>query len=407
MARKKQGGLGRRELVAGASAAALTGALARRAAAAPAEKKTYRVGVIGHTGRGNYGHGLDRVWLAIPGVRIVAVADADKRGLASAKRRLKVDTAYTDYRRMLDEAKCDLVSVCPRWLDQHRDMVIAAAERGVRGIYLEKPMCRSLEEADAMVAACEKNTVKLAIAFQTRYGPKIPVIQGLLKSGRIGRVLEFRGRGKEDRRGGGEDLWVLGTHVMDLIRLFGGDAVRCSASVYKAGRPVTGADVNPGPEGIGPLAGDEVHACYRLASGAMAWFDSVRNAGGTPRRFGLEIRGSKGIIQMFDTGHLPVAHLLADSSWSPGRTGKTWVPISSKGPGQKEPLKDGGLHGGNVLAVTDLIDAVEKDRQPISNIYGARAATEMIVAAFESHRLDGPVALPLKNRKNPLTMLDE
>ena len=40
----------------------------------------------------------------------------------------------------------DLVAVAPRWLDQHRDMVIAAAERGVRGIYLEKPMCRTLEE---------------------------------------------------------------------------------------------------------------------------------------------------------------------------------------------------------------------------------------------------------------------
>ena len=38
---------------------------------------TYRVGVIGHTGRGNYGHGLDVVRNSLPGCEIVAVADAD------------------------------------------------------------------------------------------------------------------------------------------------------------------------------------------------------------------------------------------------------------------------------------------------------------------------------------------
>ena len=54
----------------------------------------------------------------------------------------------------------------------------------------------------------------------------------------------------------------------------------------------------------------------------------------------------------------------------------------------------------------DLIDAIEKDRNPISSMYDARAATEMIVGIFESHRLGGPVAYPLVNRKNPLTMLE-
>ncbi len=390
----------RRELIAGAGALALSGVTACRAR--DEDTKTYRVGVIGHTGRGNYGHGLDRVWLDIKGAEIAAVADANEKGLIAAKKRLRVEKGYTDYRKMLDESKCDLVSICPRWLDQHCDMVVAAAERGVRGIYMEKPMCRDLVEADKMVAACEKNKVKLAISFQTRYSPKIPVIQELIKSGRIGRILEIRGRGKEDRRGGGEDLWVLGTHVMDLIRLFGSNATRCSARLYQGGEPVTKADVRIGPEGIGPLAGDEVHASYRMSSGITAYFDSIRNTGGQPRRFGLEIRGSRGIIQMFDPGYLPTAHLLEDSSWTPARTGSKWIPISSQGAGKPETLKDGGLHMGNILAVKDLIEAVEKDRQPVSNIYGARSATEMIAAVFASHLANATVTIPLKNRENPL-----
>lgn len=47
-----------------------------------------RAAVIGHTGRGNYGHGLDVVWRKIPGVEIVGVADADPNGLEKAMRRL-------------------------------------------------------------------------------------------------------------------------------------------------------------------------------------------------------------------------------------------------------------------------------------------------------------------------------
>ena len=42
--------------------------------------KTYRVAVIGHTGKGNYGHGIDTVWLKVPQCEIVAVADADEKG---------------------------------------------------------------------------------------------------------------------------------------------------------------------------------------------------------------------------------------------------------------------------------------------------------------------------------------
>ena len=57
-------------------------ALATRAAA-PDRKP--RVAVIGHTGRGNYGHGLDTMWLHLPETEIVAVADADATGLAAAQ----------------------------------------------------------------------------------------------------------------------------------------------------------------------------------------------------------------------------------------------------------------------------------------------------------------------------------
>jgi predicted dehydrogenase len=362
-----------------------------------------RAAVIGRTGRGDYGHGLDEMWLGMPEVELVAVADDDKAGLAKSARKLKLDKAYVDYRQMLDEAKPDVVSIGTRWLDAHRDIVVAVAERGTH-MYLEKPLCRTLAEADAMVAACERTHAKLAIAHTTRFSPRIPVVQEMLATNKIGQVLELRGRGKEDQRGGGEDLWVLGSHIMDLIRLFGGDPTWCFAVVTQGGHPITKQEVVEGNEGIGPLAGDTVDAMYGLPGARTAYFGSHRATSGPRPRFGLQILGSEGIIEI-TTGYLPSVKYLADPSWSPGQSGAKWQSVSSAGIGKPEPITDEDRRGGNRAGARELIAAIRENRQPNSSIYDGRAAVEMIVAVFESQRLGQPATLPLANRNNPLTML--
>src|SRR5436190_13883072 len=162
----------------------------------------YRVAVIGRTGRGNYGHGLDAVWRQIANAQIVAVADENEAGRIAAQKRLGAKNAYADFRAMLKKERPHVVSVADRHLDQHRDMVLACAEAGA-SVFLEKPLCRTLAEADEMVKECETHHVKLAIAHQTRYSPRIARARELITAGRLGDVLELRGRGKEDRRGGG------------------------------------------------------------------------------------------------------------------------------------------------------------------------------------------------------------
>jgi predicted dehydrogenase len=365
--------------------------------------KTYRVAVMGRTGKGGYGHGLDVVWKQIDNVEIVAVADPDAKGRAAAVARLKAKTAYADYRTLLEKEKPQIVSVADRHLDLHRDMVVACARAGA-SIFLEKPMARTLEEADEMVKACETHHVKLAIAHQTRYSPRLARVRQLITSGRLGDLLELRARGKEDTRGGGQDLMVLGTHLMDLMRLLAGDPAWCFARVLQAGKPVTKADVRPGGEGIGPVAGDHIMATYGFARGVQSTFGTHKARHGASKRFGLAIHGSRGVIQL-GTGSLPSVHFLDDPSWWPARSKANWQEITSAGLGKPEPLKDGGLVQGNVWIVKDLIEAIENDRQPLGSMYDARAALEMILAVYESHRVKGPVELPLKERRHPLTML--
>ena len=83
--------------------------------------------------------------------------------------------------------------------------------------------------------------VKLAMAFQTRYSPRYRRIKQLIAEGAIGEVLEVRTRGKEDRRGGGEDLMVLGVHLLDLCRDLLGEPSWCFARVSERYRETKNA----------------------------------------------------------------------------------------------------------------------------------------------------------------------
>lgn len=365
--------------------------------------KTYRIGVIGRTGQGDYGHGIDTCWLEVPQAEIVAVADDDPAGRARAAARLKVKQTFADYRQMLDEVKPDVVSICQRWIDRHHEMAVACARRGIH-MYMEKPFCRTLAEADEIVAECEKTHTRLALAHQTHYSPKLPVVKQLIAEGKLGRVLEFRGRGKEDTRGGGEDLWVLGSHIMELILELGGQPSWCFGAVTQAGKPITKADVVEGREGIGPLAGDAVRAVYGLSDGATAYFNSVRGAGSKVSRFGLQILGTGGVIEI-STGYLPSCKFLPEGGWTTSRSAAKWLDISSAGLDTAEPLPNVGNGPGNVAAVKDLLRSIEEQREPSCGMYRARAATEMIVAVFESARLGAAVPLPLATRVNPLAKL--
>lgn len=382
-----------------------TAALACAASVRAADEKL-RVAVIGHTGRGDFGHGLDQVWAGLPETEVVAVADADDAGLAKAQKRLKLETGFADYKAMLAQSKPDIVAICPRHVDQHRDMVLASIEAGARGIYMEKPFCRTPAEADQIVAACEAKSVRLALAHRNRYHPALKQVEQMLKDGAIGQLLELRGRGKEDQRGGGLDLWVLGSHVMNLANFIGGKLIACSATILQDGRPVTRADVNDGAEGVGPLAGNQLHARYEMQIGVPFYFDSIAKAGIPAANFGLQLIGNKGIIDLrVDTE--PLAQMLEGNPTKPTQDARAWVPISSAGLGKPEPIeKLGNQVGSHRLAAQDLIAAIREKREPLCNATEGRTTIEMIHAVFESHRLNGQrVPWPLQTRENALGLL--
>jgi len=369
-----------------------------------------RAAAIGRTGRGDWGHAIDELWSGVEGVEFAAVADESEEGLAQAVQRHTRDgekpvAAFRDWRAMLAEVKPDIVAICMRHVDCHAEMAIAAADAGVKGIFMEKPFVSTLAEADAVIAACTRMDSKLGMAFVNRHSPAYAAARDLIEDGRIGRVLELRGRGKEDARGGGEDLVVLGCHILDMMADLGGAPQWCDASVLQGGRPITRADAAEGPEGIGLIAGDSINATFGLADGPTGYFASVRDAGLKQPNFGLTVVGTKGAIHI-RPDHVPHAYLREAPLW---RVDKEfpWKPIGAEGvespPANRSEVDRAAERAGwGRRAAADLVDAIIEDREPESGMYAGRTVLEMTMAVYASALSGGRATWPIADRGTPL-----
>src|SRR5690606_18658129 len=105
-----------------------------------------------------------------PHTKIVALADISYNNALAFQEEHGGDRIYTDYHQMLAEEQPDIVSICT-WPHLHAEMVIAAAEAGVKAIHCEKPMAPTYGEAVRMVEVCEQRGVQLTFNHQRRFGP--------------------------------------------------------------------------------------------------------------------------------------------------------------------------------------------------------------------------------------------
>ena len=103
-----------------------------------------------------YGHFSS--YEAIEETEVVAVANRGRERLERFSKRFEFDNGYLDYREMIEEEKPDIVSITTPSV-RRAEPIIFAAENGVKGIYAEKGLCASLEEADRIRAAVKANNV--------------------------------------------------------------------------------------------------------------------------------------------------------------------------------------------------------------------------------------------------------
>jgi predicted dehydrogenase len=244
---------------------------------------------VGIAGFGVVGRRRKNCIASHPQLRVVAVCDrtfADEGVLADGVR------YYPDYRRLLTES-LDVLFVCLT-NDMAAEVTIAGLEANLH-VFCEKPPGRSVEDI-VKVIACERRHphLKLMYGFNHRYHESVRDALEILRSGELGRVINMRGiygkaklvtfnqpdwRTKRDIAGGGV-LLDQGIHMVDLMRLFGGEFDEVQSFISNGH---WGYDVE-----------DNAYAIMRTASGVVGMLNS--SATQWRHRFHLDINLERGSL---------------------------------------------------------------------------------------------------------------
>jgi len=352
-----------------------------------------KAAVIGHTGRGDYGHGLESIFNDRPGIQLVALADPDEAGRKRTAEKIKAPRQYADYRELLQKERPNLVSVAMRQSDQHHAIVLAALRAGAH-VYCEKPFTVTPAEADELLKEAAQGKLKIAVAHTTRMAAPTLRLKAALREGLIGDLVEMRAYGKQDARAGGEDMMVLGSHLFDLMRLFAGDPSWVQARVLWKGSDITPTDGRLVKDNVGPVAGDEVFAQFGFANSVTATFTSSAKLRETVGHWGIEFHGSKGVARL-NSDISPNIFIRKSTPWQAGGRTDEWKPLAPAPEAKPEH---------NLGPVGDWLDAIAKDREPECSGKNGAWAVEMVLGVYHAALNRARVPLPLAVRTHPLKL---
>ncbi|MGB3307712.1 MAG: Gfo/Idh/MocA family oxidoreductase [Thermomicrobiales bacterium] len=326
----------------------------------------FRVGIIG-CGRpwksdGATGFGMSHChalgYERSPYARIVALADLVPENAKAFQEQHGGDTIYTDYHEMLAKENLDIVSICT-WPHLHAQMVIDAAEAGVRAIHCEKPMAPTWGEARRMVEACARNNVQLTFNHQRRFGPEFRQARELLRSGAIGDLVRLEGQCG--------NLFDWGTHWFDMFFFYNGETP--ATSVLAQVEPTGGNTV------FGVTMEGQAISQIRFENGVIGLLSTSAEQGWPLL---TRIVGTDGMIEAA-LRTAPLRIFTADSNG--------WQTIELEG--------DSTLQGTVAAGVMDLVESLKEGREPELSSNKVIKATELIFASYESARHGRRIDLPM------------
>ncbi len=254
-----------------------------------------RVGVIGCSGIGTtHASGL----VGLPNVELAAGCDFVQSTLDAFKAKYQGNwdniSLYTNHNQMLENEDLDVVTVATSD-HRHADLVVDAANAGVKGIFCEKPMATNIIDADRMLEAAEKNGTILSIDHTRRWQPLWRhTREEIIGGGRIGDVRYVIGT----LSGGRAMLFRNGTHCVDAICYFADSTPEWVSAELEDGYE----DYNEykGDGGHDPSTEPSAHGYIHFENGVRGYY-----AGGpknTPSGFRCEIVGTNGYILISDKG---------------------------------------------------------------------------------------------------------
>ncbi len=272
---------------------------------------------------------------------------------------------YTDYKQMLAEQRLDILAVATPD-NRHAEIAVDGASSGVRGVFVEKPLATTLEDADRIIQACESSGAALITDHTWRWDPLYHRVLESVHAGDIGTLSTIIATHTGPRA----MLFRNGTHTIDGICYFAESQPR---RVF--------AHLEDGFDNWDRYRGDGGHLPENepFASGYIEFANGVRAHYVADKRTLTDsvyaLYGDKGRIILTPWGgHQDrIAELLTTDPESGEMVRRTLVP------GQYLKL--------NLMAAYDeLVGLIENGGTGISSGREARKTVQIMVGFLESHR---------------------
>ncbi len=277
--------------------------------------------------------------------------------------------AYPDVMSVCADPDIDIVAVCvpTPW---HREIALKAAKGG-KHVFLEKPIARTLDEAQETLDGCDEAGVKLFVGHVVRYFQEYCKAKELIDTGKVGNVGVVRLlRGgpfpmvadnwyADKEKSGGLIVDML-IHDFDWLRWCFGEAKRVYA------RDLSHYNL--------PLL-DYALVCLKFESGVIA---HVTGSWAYPGNFrtALEVAGDKGMIQMSSEDSAPISIELKSIEGAAGGVAVPRIPVA------KSPY---------LLEWEDFIRWINGEGEPRVSLTDAVEALRIALAAEKSTTTGQPV----------------
>ncbi|GAA4435631.1 Gfo/Idh/MocA family oxidoreductase [Pontibacter saemangeumensis] len=322
----------------------------------------------------------------VANAEILAVMSPTEGHAKNFAEKFHIPHHFTNLDDMLAMPELDMIVVgAPNYL--HCQITLKIAEAG-KHVVVEKPLCMNLEEADRMIAACQKANVKLMYAEELCFTPKYVRLKGLLEEGALGKPVLFKQSEKHDgphadhfwdvERSGGGVTMDMGCHGIQFFRwLHPGVPIK---SVY--------AQMSTTVHQAKTKGDDNAIVILEFEDGVVAMMEeSWTKPGGMDDR--AEIHGTEGV------------------AYADVLQGNSILTYSNKGIGYAVE-KAGNTVGWSFTMYEEIwnygfpqefehfVDCVQHDKQPLVTGEDGRAVLEVIFAAYASAGTGRKVELPFK-----------
>ena len=324
-------------------------------------------------------------------VNLRYAADVEPALVKDLAKRYGYEQWTTDWRRVIEDKKVDLVDICvPNFL--HKEIVIEAARAG-KHVLCEKPLSNSPSDSREMIKEVKKAGVKHRIDFNYRKVPAISYVKSMLETGELGKPSFYRAYIGQDwgfkagatntwrfeaSQSGGGSLVTMGSHVIDIGRYLLGDITEVMATSW------TEPQRAKGPQ----FVDDAMILSLKFESGAIGTVISNWLAHGRKHHFEFEVNSKKASV-LFNTERLNELEA-AFGSDEEAKQGFRTIYIGQPHPyGASFELKTGmgiGIKESFLIQFYEFVRCILEDSPSSPDFYDGWFVDEVIEKAYRSAR---------------------